>query len=49
MKIALQPNLTRNNAYEVTLEVCEKLDALNALYIFDTSNKERFVNSKAVF
>jgi len=46
---ALQPNLTRDNAYEVTLEVCEKLDSLNARYIFDLILKDKFGHTKAVF
>jgi NAD+ kinase len=46
---ALQPNLTRENAYEVTLEVCEKLDSLNARYIFDLILKDKFGHTKAVF
>ena len=49
MKIALQPNLTRENSYEVTLEVCEKLNALNAGYMLDMAKKERFSQTKAVF
>ncbi len=49
MIFALQPNLTRKNAYEVTLEVCEKLDSLHARYLFDLSQKERFQQTKASF
>ena len=49
MILALQPNLTRENSYEVTLEVCEKLDSLNAQYMFDIVKKERFEQTKATF
>ncbi len=49
MIFALQPNLTRNNSYEVTLEVCEKLDCLNAQYMFDIAEKEQFAQTKAKF
>lgn len=49
MIFALQPNLTRENAYEVTLEVCKKLDSLNARYIFDLILKDKFGHTKAVF
>lgn len=49
MIFALQPNLTRNNSYEVTLEVCEELDSLNARYLLDLSVKDRFLQTKADF
>lgn len=49
MIFALQPNLTRNNSYEVTLEVCEELDSLHARYLLDISVKDRFLQTKADF
>ncbi|HZK39008.1 MAG TPA: NAD(+)/NADH kinase [Clostridia bacterium] len=49
MILALQPNLTRNNSYEVTLEVCAKLDSLHAPYLFDIAVKEQFIKTKASF
>lgn len=49
MILALQPNLTRDNSYEVTLEVCERLDALHARYLFDIAVKERFLQTRATF
>lgn len=49
MRFALQPNLTRENAFEVTLEVCAKLDELNACYIIALENKASFAGTKANF
>ena len=49
MKIALLPNLTRKNALNVTLRVCEQLDTLNAEYIVRNEQKEQFIKTKAVF
>ncbi len=49
MRFALLPNLTRENALKVTLEVCKKLDDLNASYMFSLSDKEQFLQTKAEF
>ncbi len=49
MKIALLPNLTRNNALSVSLEVCKHLDELNADYIVRNEDKDYFINTKARF
>ncbi|MEI6580509.1 MAG: NAD(+)/NADH kinase [Eubacteriales bacterium] len=49
MRFALLPNLTRDNALEVTLEVCEKLDALHASYMFALADKVNFPDTKAEF
>lgn len=49
MILALQPNLTRKNSYEVTLEVCEQLDSLHARYMLDISVKEQFQQTNAEF
>lgn len=49
MKIALLPNLTRKNSLSVSLEVCRKLDQLNADYIVREDEKEIFKNTNARF
>lgn len=49
MKIALLPNLTRENALSVSLDVCKELDKLNANYIIKSDQKSFFYNTKAVF
>lgn len=49
MKLALLPNLTRENALEISLQVCEKLDALNADYIFSLDDEKYFAKTKAEF
>lgn len=49
MKIALLPNLTRKNALSVSIDVCRKLDELDADYIVREEEKEFFKNTKAIF
>lgn len=49
MKIALIPNLTRKNALNVSLSVCEHLDELGAKYFIDSEFEDKFYLTKAVF
>lgn len=49
MKIALLPNLTRQNALSVSLDVCKKLDELNTAYFVRNDEKEYFKNTNALF
>lgn len=49
MKIALLPNLTRKNALKVSLEVCKKLDELNAYYMVKLEDRKLFEKTKAEF
>jgi len=49
LKLALLPNLTRENALEVTSEVCLTLDSLNAGYMFEEDKKTYFSATKAEF
>lgn len=49
MKIALLPNLTRKNALKVSLEVCKKLDELNAYYMVKIEDRKLFEKTKAEF
>lgn len=49
MKIALFPNLTRQNAPGITEEICKTLDALGITYYLDASMKAQFAETKAVF
>ncbi len=49
MKIALLPNLTRKNALKVSLDVCKKLDELNAYYMVKIEDRELFDGTQAVF
>lgn len=49
MKIALMPNLTRSEAYDVTLNICKSLDELGASYSFLPEFSEKFSQTKASF
>lgn len=49
MKIALFPNLTRKNAFDVTLKVCSELDKLNMQYYLFDEYREQFADTNAVF
>ncbi|HOO26092.1 MAG TPA: NAD(+)/NADH kinase [Clostridiales bacterium] len=49
MVFAIEPNLTRANAYEVTREVCHELDKLGAKYLMTKENKENFSDTGASF
>lgn len=49
MKIALMPNLTRKEAFSVTLEICKTLDSLNAEYCFLPEYEQEFGFTKASF
>lgn len=49
MKIALMPNLTRKEAFAVTVGICASLDKLGAKYSFFTEYKETFSQTKADF
>ncbi len=49
MKLALLPNLTRENALEISLEVCRELDNLNTPYIFSLDDEEIFKATRAEF
>lgn len=49
MKLALLPNLTRDNALEVALEVCSELDSVGASYMVDSADKSLFAGTRAEF
>lgn len=49
MKFALMPNLTREKALSVSLDVCKTLDSLGAVYIINSENKDLFSATNAVF
>lgn len=49
MKLALLPNLTRDNALEVALEVCSELDSIGASYMVDSADKSLFAETRAEF
>ncbi|MCR4615316.1 MAG: NAD(+)/NADH kinase [Clostridiales bacterium] len=49
MKIAVIPNLTRANSYQITLDVCKHLKRLDAEYYFNAGNKEVFSATGAGF
>ena len=49
MKIALMPNLTRKEAFEVTGGICSSLDKLGADYCFMPEYADIFGMTKAVF
>ncbi len=49
MKIALMPNLTREEAMPVTLGICETLDKLGAEYCFLPEYERSFASTKAAF
>ncbi|HZJ78849.1 MAG TPA: NAD(+)/NADH kinase [Clostridia bacterium] len=49
MKLALFPNLTRENALDVTIEVSKKLDELKAEYFISLENKPFFDSTNAIF
>lgn len=47
MNIALLPNLTRENAPEITAQVCERLDALQTAYMLTPEDKRHFPRARA--
>ena len=49
MKITLIPNLTRAESFEVTSQICERLQALGAEYYFFPENKKEFAHTGAKF
>ncbi len=49
MKTAIIPNLTRKNAYDVTVQLCKKLGEIGITYMLDESLKSRFAFTDAVF
>ncbi|MBP9989502.1 MAG: NAD(+)/NADH kinase [Ruminococcus sp.] len=49
MKIALLPNLTRKNALDVSLKVCNELERLGAEFFIRNEEKEKFNITKAKF
>ena len=49
MKIALMPNLTRKEAFEVTGGICSSLDKLGADYCFLPEYADIFGMTKAAF
>ncbi len=49
MKITIIPNLTKENARQVTLEVCAELELLGAEILFPDSYQGEFDDVKAVF
>ena len=46
MNIALLPNLTRENAPEITAQVCERLDALQTAYMLTPEDKRHFPRAR---
>lgn len=49
MIVSLMPNLTRDNAYDVSKKICSHLDKLNIKYIMEESNREIFSGTGAGF
>ena len=49
MNIALFPNLTRENAHDITAEICAELDALGIHYAMQPSMSAAFADTNAVF
>lgn len=49
MKAAVIPNLTRKNAYSVTLELCKKLKETGITYMLDEKLKDTFCDTGAAF
>lgn len=49
MKIALEPNLTRESAEAVTLKICSELDELGAEYVLNEKYRDVFSSTKAEF
>ena len=49
MKIALMPNLTRSEAFNVTSGICEGLKKLGAGFCFSSEYKESFSSTGAEF
>ncbi len=49
MKTAIIPNLTRKNAYDVTVELCKKLGEIGVTYMLEESYKDTFSNLNADF
>ena len=49
MKIALMPNLTRENAFDVSTKICSELDKLKIEYLLDEKYKNVFSFSLAQF
>ncbi|NLB36355.1 MAG: NAD(+)/NADH kinase [Clostridiales bacterium] len=49
MKFSILPNLTKEDALSITLEVCRRLDQLKCIYFISNAYKSNFVSTKAVF
>ena len=49
MKIALLPNLTRKNALQVSLDVCQELEKHNMSYCIKRDYIDKFKGTKAEF
>lgn len=49
MKISLIPNLTRENALSVSLDICKELDKLKIEYMIDELFRNEFSSTDAVF
>ncbi len=49
MKTAIIPNLTRKNAYDVTVSLCQKLSEFGVTYMLDESLKDKFIDIGADF
>lgn len=49
MKLALLPNLTKQNASQITRDVCKELDRLNIEYAFAMEEEEAFADISAPF
>ena len=47
MKIALLPNLTRKNALQVSLDVCQELEKHNMSYCIKRDYIDKFKGTKA--
>lgn len=49
MKILIVPNLTRDNALEVSKNICKQLDKLNISYLIEDKYKKDFSSTNAEF
>lgn len=49
MKISLMPNLTRENALDVSKKICEELDKIEVEYLLDAEYKNELSSTKAIF
>ena len=49
MKIALIPNLTRDNSLDVSLNICKELDKIGIEYLLDNCYSKEFAQTNAMF